>query len=191
MKKFVLIVVSCLIGITTLAQKDEHMTFKGIPMDGKLKHFTTKLKSKGYDLVGLQQGTSILEGEFAGYKNCSIYVMADNSDNVCKVLVVLPFMYKWKELESCYDDLVSMLKKKYGEPAHVENSFESDEIKNDRDKVDALKHDDCRYFSIFNSEYGTVQSVISHDGDASCFVVLCYYDNANRERSKKKAMSDL
>lgn len=191
MKKMILAVVCCLLAITTIAQNDEHMTFKGIPMDGTLKHFTSKLKSKGYELVGLQPGTSVLEGEFAGYKNCSIYVMADNSDNVCKVMVVLPFMYKWRELEECYNDLVSMLKEKYGEPAHVENSIGDGGTLSDKERIEELKNDNCRYFSIFYNEKGSVQSVISHDGTTSCFVVLCYYDNANQNLSRRRVLSDL
>lgn len=46
----------------------EHMKFKGIPMEGTLQTFTTKLKTKGFTPIGIQDGVSMLTGEFAGYK---------------------------------------------------------------------------------------------------------------------------
>ena len=70
----------------------EHMKFKGIPMEGTLQSFTLKLKAKGYVPLGTEDGVSVLKGEFAGYKNCHIYAVADKSGMICRVCVEFPKM---------------------------------------------------------------------------------------------------
>lgn len=77
----------------------EHMKFKGIPMEGTLQSFTNQLKTKGFMPIGIQDGVSLLKGEFAGYKNCTIGAVADKSGMICKVSVFFPEMEKWGDLE--------------------------------------------------------------------------------------------
>lgn len=57
-------------------------------MEGTLQTFTTKLKTKGFTPIGIQDGVSMLTGEFAGYKNCTIGAIADKSGMICKVTVI-------------------------------------------------------------------------------------------------------
>ena len=76
----------------------EHMKFKGVPMEGTLQTFTSKLKAKGFTPVGIQDGVSLLNGEFAGYKDCTICAVADKSGMICKVSVIIPSMDKWLDL---------------------------------------------------------------------------------------------
>ena len=101
----------------------EHMKFKGIPMEGTLQSFTLKLKAKGYVPLGTEDGVSVLKGEFAGYKNCHIYAVADKSGMICRVCVEFPKMDKWADLESCYTSYKDMLTEKYGEPTASEKKF--------------------------------------------------------------------
>ena len=96
MKQFVL---SLLIAVCTVCNAQTgHMKFKGVPMEGTLQSFTTKLKAKGFTPVGIQDGVSLLKGEFAGYKNCTIGAVADKSGMICKVSVIFPEMDKWGDL---------------------------------------------------------------------------------------------
>ena len=61
-------------------------------MEGTLQSFTNKLAAKGYTPIGTQDGVSILKGEFAGYKDCTIGAVSDKSGMVCKVAVMFPAM---------------------------------------------------------------------------------------------------
>ena len=76
----------------------EHMKFKGVPMEGTLQVFTNNLKAKGFIPKGIQDGISMLKGEFAGYKDCTIAAIADKSGMICKVSVIFPDMDKWDDL---------------------------------------------------------------------------------------------
>ena len=73
MKKFLLtLLLTFAVGIGYA--QTEHIKFKGIPMEGTLQTFTTKLKTKSFTPIGIQDGVSMLTGEFAGYKNCFIII---------------------------------------------------------------------------------------------------------------------
>ena len=108
MKHFLLtLLLTFVVGISYA--QTEHMKFKGIPMEGTLQTFTNKLKTKGFTPVGIQDGISLLKGEFAGYKDCTVGAIADKSGMICKVSVIFPEMEKWGDLEHCYLNYKSML----------------------------------------------------------------------------------
>ncbi|MCS2563584.1 hypothetical protein NXY46_21465 [Bacteroides ovatus] len=48
------------------------MTFKGVPINGTLNEFVSKLKQKGLAHIGTEEGIAMLKGDFAAYKNCTI-----------------------------------------------------------------------------------------------------------------------
>lgn len=74
--------------------QSNHMKFKGVPMEGTLQSFTNQLKAKGFTPIGIEDGVSLLTGEFAGYKDCTIGAVADKSGMICKVSVIFPTMEK-------------------------------------------------------------------------------------------------
>lgn len=72
-------------------EKSTHLKFKGVPIDGTLKEFVSRMKRKGFKSVGFDNGTAVLEGDFAAYKECAIYVSTlDNKDLVSRITVVFP-----------------------------------------------------------------------------------------------------
>ncbi len=168
-----------------------HMKFKGIPMEGTLQSFTAKLKDKGFTSLGIQDGVSLLTGEFAGYKNCSIYAIADNSGMICKASVTFPDMDKWGELEECYNSYKLMLTEKYGDPKKCEESFSYAHTPDDGQKIRCVKMDSYKYYSLFTTELGEIKLEISHEGISRCYVRLSYFDNANQEKLKQQIMDDL
>lgn len=168
----------------------EHMKFKGVPMEGTLQAFTNKLKAKGFTSVGVQDGVSLLTGEFAGYKDCTIGAVADKSGMICKVFVIFPAMDKWGDLERCYSNYKSMLSEKYGEPKDCVEKFQNDFVDDDNSKKYELKMDRCKYYSIFGADNGEIQLEITHQ-NYTCYVMLSYFDNANQEKLRKQIMDDL
>ncbi len=168
----------------------EHMKFKGVPMEGSLQTFTNKLKAKGLTFVGIEDGVSLLKGDFAGYRNCSIYAVSDKSGMICKVSVTFPEMDKWGDLERCYSSYKSMLSEKYGEPIDCVEKFQRDYANDDNTKMFELKLDGCKYYSVFSGDNGEIHLQITHQSN-TCYILLSYFDNANQKKLRKQIMDDL
>ena len=185
------LILSLLLAVCTVCTaQTNHMKFKGIPMDGTLESFTSKLEAKGFTSIGIQDGISILNGEFASYKDCTIAVMSDNSGMICKVCVMFPKMDQWKELGKCYDGMKKMLTDKYGSPTKCEEKFFEGYDEEGSNKVYAIQFDKYKYYSEFSSEEGDIVLEICHNS-LSCFVTLSYLDNINQEKLRKQIMDDL
>lgn len=74
-KKVLLSLASMVIALTIFAQtKSEHLKFKGVPIDGTLREYVSKMEAAGFSYLGENDGTALLEGEFAGVKGCTIGV---------------------------------------------------------------------------------------------------------------------
>lgn len=190
MKHIIITVLVVFFGGICQAQT-EHMKFKGIPMEGTLQSFTNQLIKKGYTHIVTQDGTSLLTGEFASYKNCTIGVVTDNSGAICKVVVFFPDMDKWGDLYGCYAIYKEMLIEKYGRPSQSEEYFETPYDTDAAEKMFGVKFDKCKYYSSFSCEQGSITLEISHNDVTRCFVMLSYYDNANQNNLRKQIMDDL
>jgi len=190
MKHLVLtVLLSIFVGICNA--QTNHMKFKGIPMEGTLQSFTNKLKTKGFTSVGIQDGVSLMKGEFAGYKSCTIAAIADKSGMICKVTVIFPDMDKWGELEKCYSSYKSMLTEKYGDPVACEESFSDGYDGDASNKMYGVQFDKYKYYSVFSCDQGDIQLEVSHNGVSSCYVMISYFDNANQDKLRKQIMDDL
>lgn len=189
MRQFLITFLFLVCSVCTFAQTD-HMKFKGIPMDGTLQSFTDKLKTKGYTPMGISDGISMLTGEFAGYKDCTLFAVSDKSGMICKVTVLFPSMDKWRELENCYANFKSMLSEKYGKPKICVEEFQSQYVDDDNDRIYELKMDRCKYYSVFSQENGDIQLEITHN-KSDCKVMLSYFDNANQDKLRQRIMDDL
>lgn len=65
------------------AQTDNpHLTFKGIPIDGNLSSFVSKLKAKGFTMLNSSNDLHVLSGEFASYKDCTVIPKASLSNGL-------------------------------------------------------------------------------------------------------------
>ena len=58
----------------TFAQTSEHLSFKGVPIDGTLNVYVSKMEKGGFTLIGTEDGVAMLKGDFAAYKGCIIEV---------------------------------------------------------------------------------------------------------------------
>lgn len=190
MKKLYSIIFALLLVTNISAQ--EHISFKGVPIDGTLKQYTQQMQSKGFSLIGTQDGVSLLSGDFAGYKGCTVGVATLNGkDLVSTIGVIFPEYDTWSQLYSCYSNLKDMLSEKYGEPKDVVEMFESKYVDDDNDRMYEVKTDRCKYISVFSTELGDIELSIQHEGVSKCFVLLKYYDKKNSESVRAAAMDDL
>lgn len=194
-------IVSLIFVITTIvslaqaqvnSESSVHLTFKGVPIDGTLREYTSKMEKNGFTQMGTEDGVSILKGDFASYKNCVIGVATlKQKDLVSKITVIFPEQDTWSGLSSNYFSLQEMLTEKYGKPSDTEERFDGYEPRDDNSKMLDVKMDRCKYYTTYETGKGTIQLSIEHDGVTSCYVLLAYYDKINSEIIKKNALGDL
>ena len=194
MKKLLLIFLTAVISISTLAQaSSQHLTFKGVPIDGTLNQFVANMKAKGFTGAINKDGTAVLEGDFAGYKGCYVIVSTlKNKDLVRTIGVLFPECPNWNTLEGNYLKLKEMLTTKYGEPTEVVEEFQHPRSANDdRSKLHELKMDRCIYNSLWKTDKGNLVLKLVTGDYNSCHVLLGYYDKINGLEVEAAAMDDL
>lgn len=177
----------------TFAQTSEHLTFKGVPIDGTLNEYVSKMKQSGFKHLSTEDKTAILNGDFAGYKDCYVGVSTlTQKDLVHKIAVIFPERETWSTLSGNYFELKEMLTEKYGEPSDVLEKFDTyTEPKDDNSEMYEVQFDRCKYYSIWQTDKGEIQLSIDHDSVTRCFVRLAYFDKINSEIIKAKAIDDL
>ncbi len=175
------------------AQDSEHLKFKGVPIDGTLSEYVSKMKQAGFQLVGTDDGVALLEGEFAGYRGCLIAVSTLKSVNVVNTIgVVFPARENWSSLEGDYEHLKSMLTEKYGEPSGVVEKFQGyGDPQTDQEKWINLMTDNYTWYTIFETENGDIQLSLEKGDYGEYFVLLKYFDRINTEAVRSAAMEDL
>ena len=193
MKTFFLTLIFTLTTMLTFAQKSEHLTFKGVPIDGTLNEFVSKMKQNGFTHLGTEDGTAILNGDFAGYKDCYVGVSTlKQNDLVHKIAVIFPDNDTWSTLSGNYFDLKKMLTEKYGEPSDVVEKFDTYwQPRDDKSRMYQVGMDRCKYYSIWQTDKGEIQLSIEHESVIKYFVRLGYFDKINNEIIKAKAIDDL
>lgn len=180
--------------IISVAQiPDEHLKFKGVPIDGSLNTFISKMKSAGFSYQGTEGSTAVLQGDFAGFKDCFIGVSTlDNLDVVSGICVLFPERDDWSTLEHDYFLLKDMLTEKYAKPTESVEEFEYHKNPEDNaTRFHLLKMDQCKYHTMFEIPNGTIYLYLTHQGYGKCCVGLLYWDKINSNAVRAKAMDDL
>lgn len=191
MKKLTLIL--CLLLANSICAQNQHLTFKGVPIDGTLKDYTEAMKKAGFKYEGSQDGVSILSGDFAGFKQCLIGVSTlSNCDVVSRIAVIFPSRNTWSSLVGDYEQLKAMLSKKYGNPEESSEKFTA-YVGNDNGlKMHALRDDECEWYTIYSTELGDIElSLVEGTSYLTGAVRLVYYDKINSDKVKNAAIDDL
>lgn len=194
MKKIFFFFLFAVISYTVFAQSaSEHLTFKGVPINGTLNEFVSKLKQKGLTHIGTEDGTAILKGDFAAYKNCTVAAIALKQKNlVAKVGVMFPSLETWSSLSNNYFSLKEMLTKKYGEPEVCIEEFQTKIMQNDdNSKIHEVRMNRCKYVTGYTTEKGNIELQIKGSLTDGCYVTLIYFDKINGEIIEAEAMDDL
>ena len=169
----------------------QHLKFKGIPLEGTLTDFVSQLKAKGFTYAGTEDGIALLQGEFAGYKNCIVGVATfSGTQNVCKVVSLFPDKENWSGVTSDYYGLKELLTEKYGEPVSTEE-FSGSAPYDDFLKFHAILKGECNYSSTFTTEGGRIKLSIKKADYNSARVVLEYFDDENSSKVRQQIMDDL
>lgn len=189
MKKFILAFASFFVAMNILAQEPEHLSFKGIPIEGSMTAFCQKLKAKGFTSIGRDNNISLFTGDFTG-RNATVGVTAtDDGKNVFAVVVLFDTSGEWNTLVNTYDYYKDLYTRKYGEPtiSREENSAYDD---SNTVLMYKLYEGTVVYGSVWKVKGGDIQLSIekSSAGIYEGMVVIRYRDSQNVET---KIQSDL
>jgi hypothetical protein len=171
----------------------EHMTFKGVPIDGTLDAFVLKMKQKGFTPFVSENGMTALTGDFAAYKGCTLVVATlENKDLVSRIMVLFPETDSWPFLASNYFNLKELLTEKYGKPSEIVEKFDSySEPKDDNAKMNQVNMNRCKYYTTYETDNGSIELSIENTDYLGGLVSLKYSDNLNGEIIRAKALDDL
>lgn len=182
----------------TLLEKEDtnvngnHLTFKGVPIDGTLKNFVRRMEKAGFYHDGDKGGAAMLTGDFAGYKGCTVIVSTlDQKDLVSNITVWFPPRETWGDLSGDYFSLKKLLTKKYGKPSASQEKFQNDFLDDDGSRMRHVTFDECKYKSTFKTPKGTIILSIAHQGSNACYVEFRYFDKINSGIITNEALKDL
>lgn len=182
MKKHLPLLLACLFFTGSLFAQ-QHLSFKGIPVDGTLKACTDALVKDGFHYESTKDGTALLTGDFAGYKGCVIGVSTlKNLDVVNHIDVLFPGRDTWSAMLNDYETLKAMLTEKYGTPSDSkENS--AGYMGDSGSEMQASGNDGFVYYTTFATELGDIElSIIAGIKHNTGCVRISYSDKTNSEK---------
>lgn len=193
MKKHLTFFFACLVFAGNIFAQ-QHLSFKGVPINGTLKSYTDAMVKAGFHYEGTQDGIAVLSGDFAGYKSCIVGVSTlKNLDVVSHIAVLFPDKDTWSAVLNDYETLKAMLTEKYGAPSDSKEKFTGYVGDYDNGLVmHALKEGEYVWYTTFTTELGDIElSLMSGTKYNTGCVRLSYYDKANHEKVRNAAMDDL
>lgn len=194
MKKLLFLLFLLIVTSVGIAQSQQHLSFKGVPIDGTLKEYTNAMIKAGFHFEGTEDGISILSGDFAGFKDCIIGVSTlKNCNVVSHIAVLFPEKETWSSLLDDYEQLKTMLTKKYGKPERKREKFTGYVGDFDNGLVMyALRDGEYEWYTVFSTELGNIElSIVEGTRYLTGMVRLSYFDKVNSEKVLNSAMDDL
>ena len=190
MKKTILTIL--ILSISIVASAQNHLKFKGIPLNGTYKEFSEKLISKGFTK---NVNNNTYSRTFAGYPNCTAEIYSTESNNlVYGVILSLPTQHNWNDLENRYYEFKENLTTKYGAPTKSTEKFTDSTPRKNSEKFNQVEKGNCRYVSHFETENGEIILYIKHSKQLflhQCYITLQYCDKTNYDIYEKESLEDL
>lgn len=173
--------------------QENHLTFKGIPIDGSVESFAAKLKQDGYTEEYISDnGTIVLKGQFAN-EDCGIFLLpTPQTKTIWKVAVIFDKKYtSWSSIKTDFNEFKDLFVKKYGKLTHDYHFFSSPYYEGDGYEMSALELDKCRYWASFTMPEGYISIKLISPGQ----IALGYEDKVNSaletKESEKRALDDI
>lgn len=183
----------CLIAILAVASVSakEHLSFKGIPIQGTMLSFCQKLKAKGFKEISKDKNETWLKGDFTG-KEATIAVEAsDDGKNVYNIDVMFESSREWKVLETTYNHFKDLYTKKYGEPSYSEE-YNPAQGQSNILLLGALNDGKVSYSSTWELPGGEIfLTIVKSTGIYEGFVGIKYTDTQNHKAKEQKDLEDI
>jgi hypothetical protein len=156
--------------------------FDGIAISGNFNSTLEKFKSKGYIVDEL-----VPEGAILSFKNMQINLLKTPATNkVFKAVVYLPEMNNWIDLKSEFNKYHILFVEKYGKTSDRSNNFDLPYKEGDGKEMEALKNENCQYWSYWEAIKGASYCV-----EISKYhqIKITYENNVNYALKNKEASS--
>ena len=115
MKRIIFTLSMLVVAIGLMAQ--EHLSFKGIPIEGSMTEFCKKLEAKGFTSLGAENNIEMFTGDFTGREASVAVASTDDGNDVFSVIVFFEPSEEWNSLVSTYNYYKDLYTRKYGKPA--------------------------------------------------------------------------
>lgn len=189
MKRILISFALTLIMVSGYAQ--EHLSFKGIPIEGSMTSFCQKLQSKGLTKLGTDNNITLFVGDFTG-RQATIGVGAtDDGENVHSVVVCFDESKDWKHLVETYDYYKDLYTRKYGKPTSdiekIPNHYYDNMM-----LMRGLTQGTVTYESAWDVTGGKIKlSIEKSDSYGEGVVFIKYQDAINIENKIQKDLNDI
>lgn len=180
----------CMICVAIVSSAQEHLSFKGIPIDGSIASFCQKLKAKGFVQLESKDNIRLFKGKFTG-RNATIGVVAaDNRKDVFSVTVFFEESDRWNNLVSTYEHYKDLYIEKYGQPIQC---VEDNPSRSDSNISLMLDLSDGRvtYASLFEAPGGMIQLSIEKGVLTYGYVMIKYQDNQNNDAKRQSDLDEI
>lgn len=169
----------------TAQPRQKHLEFMDTYISGKLNTFIKEMADKGFTFEKInEEGTAIMKGDYAGYKDCNLYIYTIGPKHtVYCVQVSLPYRDTWPSLKADYFGMKNEMKKELGDPESFYEEFDNKDIPEDW-KMMYVRTNRCEYWSKFRRDYGTITLMINNanfENESYSNVRIVYLDNMKRE----------
>lgn len=148
----------------------EHLKFKGIPIDGNIYAFSKKLASTGFEYVYSDGEMVLLKGEFLNRECYPIVQGRGESNTTWRVRVMFTQKTDWNSLKEEYFYFKEQFQQKYGMGESKEFFEDSYPYKqDDDDEMDAIEKWACTYRTVFETELGVISIKIENSKQVSIY----------------------
>lgn len=189
MKRILLTLALSLIMVGAYAQ--EHLSFKGIPIEGSMSSFCQKLQSKGLTKLGSDNNITLFVGDFTGRQATFVVGASDDGKNVHSVVVIFDASDDWKNIVGTYDYYKDLYTRKYGKPTvnRENNPSRSDSNTN---LMHELSQGTVTYASSWDVTGGKIElSIEKSDSYGEGIVVIRYRDALNIENKIQNDLNEI
>ena len=189
MKKIILTLTVLFATINVMAQ--DHLSFKGIPIEGSMTEFCQKLKAKGFTSVGREKNLTLFSGDFTGRKATVGVTATDDGKNVFAVIVLFDASSEWNTLVNTYDYYKDLYTRKYGEPTFSKENNPA--LSDSNTALMAEVHQGTVvYGSTWEVTGGDIQlSIEKSSGVYEGMVMIRYRDSQNVEAKIQNDLDDI
>lgn len=192
-----------------------HLIFNNVPINGSLKNYVAQMEKKNFriyverdmfDLEGdeetkeqkekreqkakleaYKEGKAMMVGDFADFKQCSLYVETlANKDLVYKIQVQFQYVSEWEKKKENYFHLKQLLTKKYGAPTSCTEKLKPESME-DYDINNSFHKGRSKYETIYKTDKGDITLYINKNSR----IILEYLDKKNSELITEHALEEL
>ena len=180
MKKFLFVFVTLFFSMSLYAQ--EPLEFRGLPIDGNLTNFVSKMKSIGYTVIDEEDNLVFMKGKFTNRDVKLLVCSSVKTHTVWKVCVLFDEARSWSSLKSDYLEYKDLFTKKYGKASDSYEFFLSPYYEGDGFEFQALRNEKCHYITFWENNVGYIAVQMK----ASERLGIDYEDKINSKISSKE-----